>query len=135
MTTRSADAAADVSTGRLIGEIREDLSGLVKDEIELAKAEVRRDVKAVGVGAAMVAAIALLALLALVMLSIAFAYGIHALGLGLGWAFLITAGAQLLFAALLGLIAKNRFGSVSGPKRAQRAAKQAIQPLRSGSTS
>ncbi|NDL60451.1 phage holin family protein [Phytoactinopolyspora mesophila] len=135
MTTRSADAAPAVSTGQLIGEIKDDLSGLVKDEIELAKAEIREDAKAVGLGGALLAVVALLALLALVMLSIALAFGIHALGLGLGWAFLITAGAQLLLAAILGLVAKNRFGSVSGPKRAQRAAKQAIRPVQAGSTS
>ncbi|WP_166347553.1 phage holin family protein [Phytoactinopolyspora limicola] len=133
MTTRSA-ADADVSTGRLIAEIKEDVSGLVHDEIELAKAEVKASAKAAGLGGALIVVAALLGLLALVMLSIALAYGVHALGLGLGWSFLIVAGAQLLLAAALVLGAKNRFGAVEGPTRAQEAARHAVDALRSGSS-
>lgn len=133
MTTRSTTDDTELSTGQLVASIKEDLSGLVRDEIELAKAEMREDARAVGLGAGLIAVAAVLAGLAVVLLSVALAYGIAALGLAPGWAFLIVAAAYLLVAAALGLLAKNKFGSVSGPKRTQRAAQQAVQALRATS--
>jgi hypothetical protein len=114
MTTRSTTGGAEMSTGQLVSAIKDDVSGLIRDEIDLAKAELRQDARAVGTGVALIAVAAVLVVLVVILLSIALAYGLTALGLAPGWAFLIVAGVYLLGAGVLGLVAKARFGSMSG---------------------
>ncbi len=136
MTTQDGDQQADaaaMSTGRLVASIKEDLSTLVRDEVELAKAELRESASRAGVGGALGLVAAYVAMLASILLVIAAGYGLTALGLHPGWAFLIVAGALLLLAALLLLIARGRFAKVSGPQRAKRAAVRARAALRPGS--
>jgi hypothetical protein len=122
-----------MSTGRLIASIREDLSSLVRDEVELAKAELRESAGRAGAGGALGLAAAYVTMLASALFAIAAAYGLTALGLHAGWAFLIVGGALLLLAALMLLIARGRFTKVSGPQRAQRAAVRIRAALRPGS--
>ncbi len=136
MTTQDGHQAADtaaMSTGQLIASIREDLSSLVRDEVELAKAEMRESAARAGAGGALGAIGLYLIVLATVLLAIAAAYGLTGLGLHPGWAFLIVGGALLLIAALLMLIARGRFTKISGPQRAQRAASRIGAALRPGS--
>jgi len=135
VTTRGGDRQADaaaMSTGQLIASIRDDVSTLVRDEVELAKAELRESATRAGVGGALGLAAAYLAMLASIALVIAAGYGLTALGLHAGWAFLIVGGVLLLIAALLVLIARGRFAKVSGPKRTQRAATRLRAALRPG---
>lgn len=133
--TGVAEERSEASVGQLVSAVREDVSGLIRDEIDLAKAEIRDDVKAVALGGVLVGVAGFLGVLALILLSIALAYGIVALGLAPGWAFLIVAGFYLLLAGGLVLVAKSRFGAVSGPKRARETARQAVQALRATSES
>lgn len=126
----SRDDTDTMSTGQLVASIKDDLTGLVRGEIELAKAELRESAGRAGLGGALSAAAGYLAVLATVLLSIAFGYGLVALGLHPGWAFLIAGGAYLLVAAVLALIARNRFQRVRGPERAKRTAAQFSQALR-----
>jgi protein-S-isoprenylcysteine O-methyltransferase Ste14 len=130
MTTRSTTGGAEMSTGQLVSAIKDDVSGLIRDEIDLAKAELRQDARAVGTGVALIAVAAVLVVLVVILLSIALAYGLTALGLAPGWAFLIVAGVYLLGAGVLGLVAKARFGSMSGTARAQRGAQKIMQTIR-----
>lgn len=122
-----------MSTGRLIASIKDDVTTLVRDEVELAKAELRESAARAGMGGALGLVAAYVVMLASILLVIAAGYGLTALGLHAGWAFLILGGALLLLAALLLLIARGRFAKVSGPKRAQRAAARARAALRPGS--
>lgn len=121
---------ADPSIGLLIAGIQQDLTILVRGEIELAKAELRQSVAQGGLGGGLIGAAAFLVLLAFVLGSIALAYGLVALGLHPGWAFLIVAGFYLLLAGALGLLARNRLGRVRGPERAQKVAARVMQALR-----
>jgi hypothetical protein len=121
---------ADPSIGLLIAGIQQDLTILVRGEIELAKAELRQSVAQGGLGGGLIGAAAFLVLLAVVLGSIALAYGLVALGLHPGWAFLIVAGFYLLLAGALGLLARNRLGRVRGPERAQKVAARVMQALR-----
>lgn len=129
--TPDADAAA-MSTGQLVASIKEDLSSLVRGEIELAKAELRESAVRAGVGGALVGVAGYVAMLATVLISVAAAYGLTGLGLHPGWAFLIVGGAYLIVAAALLLIARNRFRGIRGPERAKRVAAEAGQALRPG---
>ncbi|WP_116949134.1 phage holin family protein [Jiangella endophytica] len=131
--TTEADGSASI--GQLVASIKDDLTGLVRDEIELAKAELREDAKEAGLGGAMIAAAALLGLVAFVLGSIALVYGVHALGLTLGWSFLVVAGAYVLVALLLLLAARSRFGRISKAERTKTTAREAARALKRSSNS
>ncbi|WP_171166575.1 phage holin family protein [Streptomyces sp. I05A-00742] len=125
----AADDGADRSLGQLVATATAELSALVHDEIALAKAELREDAKRVGVGGGAIAAAGTLALFSLPVLSFAAAYGIHNLGLGLAWSFLITGGAFLVVAALLGLLAVKKLKKISKPERTLASAKETAAVL------
>jgi Putative Actinobacterial Holin-X, holin superfamily III len=114
----------DQTLGALFADASRDLSRLVHDEIELAKAEIRRDVKNGATGGAMFGAAGLVAVLAVILLSIAAAYGLVALGLHPGWAFLIVAAVYLVAAAVFVLVGKRAVGKVGPPKRTIRTSKE-----------
>ncbi|NED95801.1 phage holin family protein [Phytoactinopolyspora alkaliphila] len=135
MTTRSTTDGVEMSTGQLVNAIKDDVTGLLRDEIDLAKAELREDAKAVGTGVALVAVAAVLVILVVILLSIALAYGLTALGLAPGWAFLIVAGVYLLAAGALGLVAKARISGMSGTTRAKQGAQKIAQTIRTSSES
>lgn len=117
------------SLGQLVASATTELSALVHDEIALAKAEMRQDVKrgAIGSGAMIVAAV--LVLFSLPVLSFAAAYGLHNLGLGLAWSFLIVGGAFIVLALLLGLVAKVVLKRIEPPKRSIASAKESASVL------
>ena len=117
------------SLGQLVASATTELSALVHDEIALAKAELRQDVKRAGIGGGAITAAGILALFALPVLSFAAAYGIHNLGLGLAWSFLIVGSAYLLLAALLGLFAVAKFKKVKKPEKSIASAKQSAAVL------
>jgi protein-S-isoprenylcysteine O-methyltransferase Ste14 len=117
------------SLGQLFASATAELSALVHDEIALAKAEIRQDAKRAAVGSgAFVLALALL-FFAVPMLSFASAYGIHALGITLGWSFLIVFGAFVVLAVILGLIGMGRFKKVKKPERSIASAKETAAVL------
>ena len=136
MAARPTGSAADAeaSIGALAAGIQQDVTALVRGEIELAKAELRESAGRAGAGAGMLAAAAFLIVLAVVLISIALGYGLVALGLHPGWAFLIVAGFYLIVAAVLGLLARGRLAGIKGPERAQRAAARIGQALRHDET-
>ncbi|AUG78244.1 transporter [Kitasatospora sp. MMS16-BH015] len=105
------------SVGQLFAAATADLSALVHDEIALAKAEIRQDVKRGVAGGVSISVAGVVALASIPMLSFAAAYGLQALGLTLGWSFLIVGGAYLLLAALLGLLALRSFKKIEKPHR------------------
>lgn len=82
MTAPTADTEPTI--GQLVTAIKDDVTGLIRGEIDLAKTELRDQAKSGGMAAGLLAAAAVVALFAVGMLSMAAAYGIHALGLGLG---------------------------------------------------
>ncbi|MEU4091314.1 phage holin family protein [Streptomyces sp. NPDC026673] len=117
------------SLGQLFASATADLSELVHEEIALAKAELRQDVKRAGMGGGAVTAAGILALFSLPVLSFAAAYGIHNLGLGLAWSFLIVGGAYLVLAGLLGLMARSKFKKIKKPERSIASAKETAAVL------
>ncbi|MFD3699459.1 phage holin family protein [Streptomyces sp. NPDC058646] len=108
---------AERTLGQLVASATAEMSALVHDEIALAKAELRQDVKRAGIGGAAITVAGVFALFSLPVLSFAAAYGIHNLGLGLAWSFLIVGAAFLLLAGLLALIAVKKFKKVKPPER------------------
>ncbi|MEV0925260.1 phage holin family protein [Streptomyces spongiicola] len=122
-------AGADKSLGQLVATATAEMSALVHDEIALAKAELRQDVKRGVTGGVAGTVAGVLALFSLPVLSFAAAYGIHNLGLGLAWSFLIVGAAFLLLAGLAALLAVTKFKKVKPPERTIASAKQTAAVL------
>ena len=121
--------SADRSLGQLVASATAEMSALVHDEIALAKAELRQDVKRGAIGGAAISVAGVFALFSLPVLSFAAAYGIHNLGLGLAWSFLIVGGAYLLLAGILSLLAVAKFKEVKPPERSIASAKETAAVL------
>ena len=122
----------DPTIGRLVSDASRDVSSLIRNEIQLAKSELRLSAKAGGVGIAMFAAAAFFALMALIMLSVAFAYFLNwnGQGLDLHWAFTVVFAVYLVIAALLAYIGIRKVKRVRAPEKAIAQANEAKQILK-----
>ena len=78
------------SLGQLVGELTEDLSRLMRQELELAKAELRQEASKAGKAAGMLGAAGFAGYMTAVLLSLALVFALGSL-MGLGWAALIVA--------------------------------------------
>lgn len=124
-------ATEEPTVGQLFAAVSRDLSSLVRNEIELAKTELKDDAKSAGKGGGMLGAAAFLGILVVILLSIAAAYGLTALGLHPAWAFLIVAGFYLALAAVLGLVGVKALKSIKPPERAIQTSKDSVALLKS----
>lgn len=100
------------SLGSLVSGITEDLSTLVRGEIELAKTEVRETMQVATKGGGMLAGAALFGFLTLVFLLLTLAWGLVQLGLPTWAGFGIVALLLLIITAILGLLGKKRLDEV-----------------------
>lgn len=80
----------DMSIGQLIGDISDDLSRLFRQEVELAKAELKQEAAKAGKAAGMLGGAGFAGYLAVVLLSFALVFGLGNV-MDLGWAALIVA--------------------------------------------
>ena len=92
-------AGADQSLGDLVALATKDASQLLRYEIDLAKTELKSDVKRVGIAAGLAVMAAFVACLVIVLLCIAYGFGLIALGIWAWAAFLIVTGTCILLAA------------------------------------
>jgi hypothetical protein len=115
---------AERTLGQLVASATAEMSALVHDEIALAKVELKQDVKRAGIGSGAAIVAGVLLLFSLPVLSFAAAYGIHNLGLGLAWSFLIVGGAFWVLAGLIGLLAVSKFKKVKPPVKTIGSVKQ-----------
>ncbi len=115
-----AGAASQESVGGLVSLAVKDITQLIRYELDLAKIELKTDVRRIGIGAALFGLSAFVGCLVLMLLCFALAYGLMALGIW-GWAaFLITAGACVLVAALavgIGILSVKKFGGLPRTRR------------------
>jgi len=123
----------DPTIGKLVGDVSNDVSSLIRSEIALAKTELKFSAKAGGVGIGLFAAAAFLLVLAVIMLSVAIAYFINFTGLDLAWCFLIVFVVYLLIAGLLGFIGYKKIQQVKAPERAIAQGKQIPAAFKPGS--
>lgn len=115
-SVRAAGAAADPSLGDLVSQAAADLSILVRSEIDLAKIELRKDVRRLATVAIMIAGSFFAFNLVIVLISFGFVYGLIRLGL-VPWAsFLTVAGVDIVLIAIAAGIAWLNFRRVSGLK-------------------
>ncbi len=98
-TARPAEVD-DRSVGDLVSDAVKDLTQLVRYETDLAKVELRADLRRLGVSTALLAIAAFTGFLMLVMLCFALAYGLQALGIWAWASFLLVTAALVLLAGL-----------------------------------
>ena len=107
------------SVGELLSDVAADLSTLMRQEIELAKAEVRQSATKAGKGAGMLAGAGISGHMVLIFISVAAWWGLGD-SIGHGWSALIIAAIWLVIAAVLGLAGRREISAVSGvPQTAQ----------------
>lgn len=126
--------AEERTVGQLVAEATKDISEIVRAEVALAKAELSLSAKNGAVAGGLFGAAGYLAMLASILLAIAAAYGLSALGVAPGWAFVIVAVVLLLLAGALALVGRSRVSRVGPPERAIRTTKQAIAAVKPGAT-
>jgi len=116
----------EASVGTLVSAASRDLSALVRAEIELAKVELRTDVKAAARAGVMFGVAATFGLFLLVMLLIAFAEGLVAAGLWRWLAYLVVALVLLALAGALAFIGLRSVKKVTAPERTLETARDTI---------
>jgi hypothetical protein len=126
----TANEVDDQSLGELVATLSRDMSMLVHKEIELAKTELAVGAKRVGFGAGLLGGSGIFGVFGLVFLSVAAAFGIAALGVSLGYAFLAVAGAYLLPAGGLAMFGVRKLMTVKPPERTIRTVRDDITWLR-----
>ncbi len=119
--------------GQLVAQASQDITEIMRAEVALAKAEIKADVKNGALAGGLFSAAGYIVVLTTVLLSIAAGYGLTALGLAPGWAFLILSVVYLLLAGGLVLIGKSRVSRVGPPERTIRSAKETIAAVKPGS--
>jgi hypothetical protein len=124
--------AEERTLGQLVAQASDDLSGIVRAEIALAKTELRADVKNAALGGGLFGVAGYLGLLASILLVIAAAYGLTEAGLAPWLAFLIVAVVLLVIAGILALVGKSRLGKVGPPERTIRNAQATIAAVKPG---
>ncbi|MBD0712100.1 MULTISPECIES: phage holin family protein [unclassified Streptomyces] len=128
---------AERSLGQLVASATAEMSALVHDEIALAKAEVRQDVKRGGIGAILGVVALVVLLFSLPMLSFALAYGFNSWtgghngdgGWNLAWCFLLSFLVSCVLTVLLGVVAWMKFKKVKPPTKSIASAKETAAVL------
>ena len=110
----AAHAKADnTSLGDLLGEVTRDLSTLMRQEVELAKAEMRESASKAGKGGGLLAGAGVAGHFVLLFLSVALWYALGQL-MGLGWSAVVVAVIWGVIAAVLASMGRRELKTVKG---------------------
>src|SRR5690606_25192477 len=126
----TGNRTSERTIGQLVADASNDLSSIVRNEIELAKIELGRDAKNAGKGAGLFIGAAVFGAYGSGVLLLALAWGIAALGLPVWAGLLIVAVLLFVGAGLLALIGKRSVSKVKGvPERTIANAQQTIEAV------
>lgn len=115
--TEAEQRAETESLGTLMGQLFEDLSTLIHQEVDLAKAELTQSAKKAGTGAGMLGGAGIAAHFVLLFLSIALWAGIGGTAVGYAWSGVIVAVVWAIIAGVLALLGKKNLEEVDGAPR------------------
>ncbi|MEE9098561.1 phage holin family protein [Pseudarthrobacter phenanthrenivorans] len=105
--------ADNASLGELLGDVTRDLSTLMRQEVELAKAEAKQTATRAGKGAGMLAGAGIGGHFVLLFLSLALMWALGAI-MALGWAALIVAVIWAIIAAVLASTGRKELKQIKG---------------------
>lgn len=116
----------------LISNLTEDTSRLFRQEVALARAEIKQEASVAMVGAAMMAMAGALSAVALILLSLAAAEGLQRLfDIDLAWCYFIVAVIWLIVAGVLFAKGKNKIAEVNPkPERTVESIKDVADTLK-----
>ncbi|MDT4901919.1 MAG: hypothetical protein QOJ78_2849 [Pseudonocardiales bacterium] len=129
-THDGARHAADASVGELLADVSRDLSTLMRQEVELAKAEIKTEVAKAGKGVGLLGGSGFAGYMVLLFLSIALWWGLANV-MDQGWAALIVAGVWAVLGAVLFITGRGTLRAVNPtPERTVDTVKQVPDALK-----
>ncbi|UUL76516.1 phage holin family protein [Pseudarthrobacter sp. Fe7] len=111
--TAAHEKADNASLGELLGDVTRDLSTLMRQEVELAKAELKQTTSRAGKGAGMLAGAGVGGHFVLLFLSLALMFALGAI-MALGWAALIVAVIWAIIAAVFASTGRKELKQIKG---------------------
>lgn len=111
--TPSEQKAASTSLGDLLGEVSRDISTLMRQEVTLAKAELKESATRSAKGAGLMTAAGYGALMAVFFLSVALWWALGTL-MGGGWAGVVVAVIWAIIALIMFLVGRAQFKQMKG---------------------
>jgi hypothetical protein len=117
------------NVGELFADISRDLSTLIRQETELAKAEMRQSAAKAGKGAGMLGGAGVAGHFVLLFLSIALWWGLGN-EIGRGWSGLVVAAIWALVAAVLAAIGRREIKQVKGIPQTTQTAREIPDALK-----
>lgn len=129
LPTPSERKAADTSLGDLLGEVTRDVSTLMRQEVELAKAEVRQSATRAGKGAGLFGGAGYAGHLTVLFLSFAAWWGLGHV-VDIAWAALIVAVIWAIVAAVLFVLGRQELKKIKGAPRTVDSLKQIPDALK-----
>ncbi len=118
------------SVGAMLAKVTENISSLVRDEIQLAQTQLAEKGKAIGVAVGMFAGAGVFGLFALGWLLIALMFGLTA-WLPYWASALIVAGLLLLITGILALIGKSKLSNAPSPETGENLKKD-VEAMKQG---
>jgi uncharacterized membrane protein YqjE len=124
------DSSQDQSLGSLVALAVGDITQLVRCELDLAKIELKADVRRLGTAGALLVVAAFVACLVLMLVSFSFAYGLVALGIWPWASFLIVAAVYVLLAVLAVFIGSVLFRRMTALSKTRQTVNDDLSLLR-----
>lgn len=112
------------SIGTIIADISTDLSTLIRQEIELAKVEVRDSATKAGKGAGLLGGAGVAGHMALLFLSVALWWALGSAFKNLGWSAVVVAVIWAIIAAVMAAMGRTNLKTITGMPRTVETAKQ-----------
>lgn len=127
--TDGSGQLSQMSVGDLVGEVSRDMSKLVRQEMELARAELRQEAKETGQAAGAFGGAGFAGYMVLLFGSIAAWWGLTNV-MHPGWAALVIAGIWAIIAVAFAVIGRDRMRHVHGPRQTAETVRQVPDALR-----
>jgi uncharacterized membrane protein YqjE len=127
MATTSTHARNDASVGELVSRVATDLSTLVRQELALAKAEVKHEAGQAGKAAGMFGVGALAGVMTLVFLSVAALFGLVAAGLSTWLSALVIGVLWAVLGGIFVLLGAREVKSIGAPERTIKTVKEDVE--------
>ena len=117
MPPTAAHAKAETSSlGDLLGEVTRDMSTLMRQEVELAKVELKQSATRAGKGTGMLAGAGIAGHFVLLFLSLALWWALGTV-MGLGWSGVVVAVIWAIVAAVLATMGRKEINAIKGMPR------------------
>jgi hypothetical protein len=127
--TPSEQRAANASLGELVSEVMRDVSALIRQEVALAKAELKESATTTAKGAGMLGGAGYAASMAVLFLSLALWAALATL-VGWGWSAVIVAVVWVIIAVILFAVGRARLAKVKGAPQTVETLKEIPETLK-----